>query len=121
MSGSGSVPEWQEIFRTEAKPPFRFRDSTGPLLMTAGGWLGEWRLRDLVGRDYRTFTGSLRYSGRSYVTLFSEVLSGRQVQPCLRKGFHQYIRETQEPLSEKTLTPKVRILNTLSVESQFPK
>jgi hypothetical protein len=25
MTGMGSIPEWQEFFRSEAKPPCRFR------------------------------------------------------------------------------------------------
>lgn len=44
MTGLGSFAERQEFFRSEAKPPYRFRDRASTSLMTADGWLGEWRL-----------------------------------------------------------------------------
>ena len=44
MTGTGSVAERQDFSRSEAKPPYRFRDRASAPLMTVDGWEAEWRL-----------------------------------------------------------------------------
>lgn len=40
----GSLSEWQQFFRTGAKPPRRFWDRASALLMAGDGWKAEWRV-----------------------------------------------------------------------------
>jgi hypothetical protein len=46
---SGLAPEWQEFFRSEAKPKGRFRGRGSAPLMAGRGWIAEWRLWYLAG------------------------------------------------------------------------
>lgn len=41
MTALGSVSEWQEFFRSAAKPPYRFRVRASAPLMTENGWIAS--------------------------------------------------------------------------------
>lgn len=53
MAATGSVPEWQEFFRSVGKPQDSFRDRALPRRMTAHGWEGEWRFVSVQNQTVR--------------------------------------------------------------------
>ena len=53
MSVLGSVPEWQEFFRSVGKPQDSIRDRASALLMAAAGWEGEWRFVSVQNQTVR--------------------------------------------------------------------